>query len=231
MASNKVESVERALVLLNCFSEEHPTLSLKELAEATGFYKSTILRLAASLERFEYLKRMSDGTYCIGTAPLKLAEIYRKSFDVADMVRPILDELRDRFNESVALYIRSGEQRICLYRENANRAIRHQLEEGKHLPLEKGAAGRILLAYSGAAGEPYESILAKGWYTSLGERDPEVAAIGVPVFSNSKKLLAALCISVPILRYDDQRQQEFVSALQSKANELGSKLSHINLPW
>lgn len=224
MASDRVEAVERALELLNCFTEENSILSLKQLAAQTGFYKSTILRIASSLERYGYMIRQYDGRYRLGSALINLGDIARKSFDISDIVRPTLEELRDRFNESVAFYTKSGNKRICLYRANANRAIRHQLEEGRRLPLEKGAAGRVLLAYTGTAGELYDAIRQQGWYTSLGERDPEVASVGVPILSADGQILAVLSISGLISRFTEENQQNFVSALQEKAHQLADRL-------
>lgn len=224
MANDRVEAVERALELLNCFSNEHPTLSLKQLAEQSGFYKSTILRLAASLERFGYLHRQDDGNYRIGATPLRLGEIYRKNLNIGDIIQPVLAELRDRFNESAAFYIRTGNTRTCLYRANARRAIRHQLEEGHQLPLEQGAAGRVLLAWSGAEGETYQQIRSRGWYASLGERDPEVAAVAVPLLSAEKHLHGALSVSGPISRFESSRQQELAAALLTVAAGLSTTL-------
>lgn len=224
MANDRVEAVERALELLNCFSNERPVLSLKQLAEQSGFYKSTILRLASSLERFGYLNRQDDGNYRIGATPLRLGEIYRKSFHIGDIIQPVLAELRDRFNESAAFYVRTDTKRTCLYRANARRAIRHQLEEGRQLPLDQGAAGRVLLAWSGAEGDVYQQIRSQGWYASLGERDPEVAAVAVPLLSPEKVLHGALCISGLISRFDDSRQQELATALQEVAAGISSRL-------
>ena len=224
MAKDRVEAVERALELLNSFTDAHPVLSLKQLAEKTGFYKSTILRLAASLERFGYLVRQNDGSYRLGSTPLRLGEIYRKSFDLRDVVRPVLHDLCERFNESVAFYIKSNDVRICLYRANARRAIRHQLEEGQQLPLDRGAAGRVLLAWSGAEGKPYDDIRSQGWCASLGERDPEVAAVAVPIHSADRQLHGALCISGLISRIDEARQHELAAALLQAAAELSDRL-------
>ena len=224
MPKDRVEAVERALGILNCFSEKTPVLSLKQLAEMTGFYKSTILRLAGSLERYGYLTRQEDGRFRLGMAFIGLGNIARQSLDIGAVVRPVIEELRDRFNESVAFYIRSGNQRVCLYRANANRAIRHQLEEGLRLPLDKGAGGRLLLAYAGEAGEPYETIRRKGWYTSLGERDPEVASVGVPVLGADGQILAVLTASGLISRFDEDRQRECAEVLQTKARELAERL-------
>lgn len=230
MAQDRVEAVERALTILNCFRQEQAQLSLKQLAEQTGFYKSTILRLAGSLERYGYLMRQSNGIYRLGTALIGLGETARDSFDISAVVRPVIEELRDYYNESVAFYTRSGNQRICLYRANANRAIRHQLDEGRRLPLDRGAAGRVMLAYSNESDDLYEEILRKGWYMSTGERDPEVSAIAAPVFDKKGELLAVLSISGLTSHFDTDRQQEIAETLQQKSKELTEQLAAAPFP-
>ena len=75
MAQRRVEAVERALTLLEVFNEHQPELSLTELSLATGFYKSTILRLMASLEVFGFVVRNERGMYRIGPACARLAPL------------------------------------------------------------------------------------------------------------------------------------------------------------
>src|SRR3546814_16905521 len=60
------------------------------------------------------------------------------------------------------------------------------------LPLDLGGPGRVILAFSGEAGEPYESIRRAGYMISFGERDPEVSSISAPVYIVNWKLLGAL---------------------------------------
>jgi DNA-binding IclR family transcriptional regulator len=234
MPTNRVEAVVRALTILNCFSPEQPHLSLKELAEQTGFYKSTILRLAGTLEEANFLIRHGNGRFQLGTALLPLGNLARTLFDEGTIIRPILNELRDRFNESVAFYIRRGERRTCLYRANANRAIRHHLEEGQELPLNQGASGHLLRAHSETDNPRAEQIRRQGWYVSYGERDPEVAALAVPVISPAGELLGALSISGLKTRISDDFQRLALPLLKEKAQLLSQRLPadfpHLNSP-
>ena len=85
MSEDRVEAVERALTILEAFREGEEALSLAALAEKTGFYKSTILRLAASLERFGYLARTPTGLYRLGPSLWRLGSLYRRSFDPVNL--------------------------------------------------------------------------------------------------------------------------------------------------
>lgn len=58
-----VAAVERALTILDAFRESDQSLTLTEISKRVGFYKSTTLRLAESLEKFGYLRRLEDGAF------------------------------------------------------------------------------------------------------------------------------------------------------------------------
>jgi DNA-binding IclR family transcriptional regulator len=204
MSNDKVEAVERALAILDAFHADKATMTLAELAAATGFYKSTILRLAGSLERLGYLIREESGTFRLGPSLWRLGAIYRAGFDLADIVRPELRRLVEATGETASFYIREGETRVCLYRQNSPQAARHHLDEGAQLPMNAGAGAHVLAAYAGAKGPKAKVVREQGYCISLGERDPHVAAVAVPVHDSADRFRGALAISGLISRLDDK---------------------------
>jgi len=224
MAKDRVEAVERALAVLNAFSDEQNVLTLKEISDSTGLYKSTILRLIGSLELFGFVSKQQDGRYRLGPSLWRLGSIYQKSFDSEKVIRPMLERMRDTVNESAAFYIKSGESRICLYRENAKREVCHNINEGSEIPIKRGAAGRVLLAYTGTEGQPFETIRSQGWYMSKGERNPDLAAISVPVLTPNGDLKGALSISGLIFRFNGPLVDECLELLKQAADDMGKQL-------
>ena len=99
MSKDRVEAVERALAVLNAFHADKPTMTLGEIASATGFYKSTILRLAGSLERLGYLIREERGAFRLGPALWRLGSIYRAGFNLGEAIRPELRRLVEATGE------------------------------------------------------------------------------------------------------------------------------------
>jgi DNA-binding IclR family transcriptional regulator len=220
----RVEAVERALTILDAFGDGSPNLSLGELAERTKLYRSTILRLAASLDRFGYLNRGADGRFRLGPTLWRLGVQYQNAFNLADYVRPILQELVAATGETAAFYVREGERRICLYRQHAARLIGHHLEEGADLPLDRGASARILVAYTDGKGAIYDRVRGAGHYVSKGERDADTAAIAVPVFGRGRAFVGALGVTGPINRFDDKRIKTMSGVLSSAAQKLSKTL-------
>lgn len=197
-----VAALDRAIAILMAFTPEDRALSLAELAARTGLYKSTILRLAASLLRGGMLERLPDGQYRVGPALFALGSIYQRSVATADVLLPIMRELSEQTGESVAFYVRSGDVRTCLYRVESRHAIRHIVREGDVLPLEAGSGGRVLAAFSGAEGPVYDAIRRDHVHLSLGERDPETSGLSAPVFAPGRRLVGALTVAGPRSRLD-----------------------------
>src|SRR5438045_1513883 len=73
-----VAAVDRALTILDALTDEKTTLA--ELSKRTDLYKSTLLRLIKSLERFGYVLRDADGCYRLGSKVLYLGSLYHKHF-------------------------------------------------------------------------------------------------------------------------------------------------------
>jgi DNA-binding IclR family transcriptional regulator len=221
MQADKVEAVERALTILGAFRAEQPRMTLAELAAATGLYKSTILRIAGSLERFGYLARKADG-YRLGPAPARLGAIYRAGFELGDIIRPELRRLVEATGETASFYVREGDRRVCLFRHNSPHAARHHLDEGAQLPMHAGASAHVLKAFGETADPRYAALRKRGYQVSLGERDPHVAAIAVPVFDVSGGFRGALALSGLLSRFDEKARKKALPLLQSSARRLAS---------
>ena len=224
-AGGGVEAVDRALAILATFEVGHERQTLAELAARTGFYKSTILRLARSLETAGFLFREEGGSFVIGAEPLRLAAVYRRIATLESTVRPVLRALREDTGESVSFFRRQGEWRQCLYREETRRAIRDYLMEGDMLPLDIGAGGRVLRIFGDASLTADER--ARRYrelpFVSFGERDPETAAVAAPVF-NHEGLAGAISISGPRTRITTERAAEIGPLVVERAEALSKLL-------
>jgi DNA-binding IclR family transcriptional regulator len=221
MAQDRVEAVERALAMLDAFAPEKRALTLTELAQATQLYKSTVLRLAGSLQRFGYLVRHDDGRFALGPTAGKLGAAYRAGLDLADIIRPELQRLVSATGETASFYIRDGNERVCLYRQNSPHEARHHLDEGARLPMKAGASARVLAAYTGK-GEA--AIRKAGYAISVGERDAQLAAVAVPVVNAAGKLAGALSVSGLIARFDEKSRMRALRALNESAQRLRQSL-------
>ena len=223
-AEQRVEAVERALALLEAFADGRKVLTLTDLAAHAGLYPSTALRLAGSLIRFGDLARSADGSYRLGPTPLRLGALYRAGYDLSEQVRPALARLVARTGETGGFYVREGDRRICLFREPSPRPIRLHIEEGAAMPLDRGASAHVLMAFTDGALPIHAAVRTAGVAISIGQRDPEIAAVAAPVFGRGGQMLGALGISGPVLRLGASEAEAMTPLVMEEARRLSRAL-------
>jgi DNA-binding IclR family transcriptional regulator len=217
MRSPGVAAVDRALTILGAFEEKPEPMSLAELSRHTGMYKSTLLRLMTSLQEFGYLVQLADGRYHLGPTPFRLGAIYQRANNLHDHVIPVLRQLVAAGTESPSFHVRhDGKRRLCVFRIDSQHSTLDRVEAGMLMPLDRGAAGRLILAFDGEGGEVYDRIRKAAIAVSFGERDPDCAGIACPVFGPNGKLVGVLSLSGPKPRFT-RDSIKTMSALLSQA--------------
>ena len=136
----KHNAIEKCLQILSIFSIDKAQYSLKEISDSLGFNLSTTYRILNTLENYGYVVRLRDKRYTIGTQALYLSAIYTHSNHL-DQIRPIVDNIRDVSGETASFFIEEDSMRICLYRAHSRDEIRHNIEQGTRLKLNRGASG------------------------------------------------------------------------------------------
>ena len=224
-AEGGVTAVTRALSLMEAFEVGESSLSLAELSRRTDMHKTTVLRLARTLAQSRYMVQTEDGQWRLGPATGWLGARYQAGFDVNRVVEPALHQLVKETGESASFYVREGDIRACVARVEGPQSLRHHVRIGERLPLDKGAPGRVILAFSGAAGAPYEKIRERGFHMSLGEREPDVSSVAAPVFGLNWRLLGSMCISGPSSRLTKAKLEKHAQSVIQAANQLSYALA------
>jgi DNA-binding IclR family transcriptional regulator len=213
-----VPSAERALSILTAFRHGDRALSLAELATRTGLVKSTIIRLANSLQQFGLLARLPDGRFRLGSETLRLGTTYQHAFRLQDYMLPMLEQLAANSGETATFYVPHGEERLCLFRVEGANPIRMRVQPGDLLPMDDSAIARVLRRY---ASGPAKDAACDGvvLYTS-GVADPHAAALATPVFGVEAALVGAVGISGPATRLTPERAQTMKEVLSQAGIEL-----------
>jgi DNA-binding IclR family transcriptional regulator len=216
-------TVTKALLVMDQFLDGSPQFTASQLAARTGIHKTTVLRLCASLEKVGFLQRDPSRAYRVGPKVWQLAQMYHRNFSLEDLVRPRLAALRDATGESVSFYVAEGDERICLFRENSTFVVRHHLDEGVRLPLDRGVVGRVLMAYLGARGTSFDKIRKSGYLTAQG-REPDTTSVSVPVLDFQGRLGGALVVSGPSFRFGPRAAERALKLLCDAAIEIAKSL-------
>jgi DNA-binding IclR family transcriptional regulator len=211
-----VSAVDRALAVLTAFRRGDGAVSLADLARRTGLVKSTIMRLAVSLEQYRLLARLPDGSYRLDAETLRLGTAYQQAFNLSDHVAPALGELATRTGETASFYVRHGDERLCLFRVESANPIRMHVQPGDTRPMDKSAIAQVLRKYADTLPLPHDNLPL---FTS-GITDPHSAALAMPVFGIGDTLVGALSISGPVSRLTSACAEQYKDLLVETAHKL-----------
>ena len=229
-----VAAVERALSLLNAFQPGDVFLSLGQLSERTGLYKSTILRLAQSLENHGYLGRDEHQGFHIGPAVLRLAGFYQASLRPEDVIMPALQQLVERTSESAAFQVPAGDRRLCVYRVDSPHRLRDYLRPGDTLPMDRGAAGKVMRAFTQPYDAQYAAWRKKVVLATANETAEGMAALAAPVLDANNQMFGAVVLSGAATRFDKRAVARFEPEVHAAAlritTALGGDIALMALP-
>jgi DNA-binding IclR family transcriptional regulator len=180
--------LDKAMEVLRAL-EDGPA-GLVDLVERTTLPRATAHRLAVALEAHGLVRRDDEGRFCLGLRLIGLGHEAAEAVPVWAAARPALTWLHAETGESVQLFVRDGDARVCVDSIESARELRTIVPVGARLPLAVGSAGRIL---SGDAG-------GRSWVQSVGEREEGVASVSAPVHDARGGLVAAVSVSGPIQR-------------------------------
>ncbi len=214
----KYNAIEKCLQILSIFSLDKTQFTIKEICEKLDFNISTTYRILSTLEKYGYVSRLNNKDYVVGTQALYLSAIYTQSNHL-EQIRPIIDAIRDISGETASFFVEEDSMRICLYRAHSRDEIRHNIEQGSRLELNRGASGRIILAYGKRKNDKtgfYKEIRDAGYYLAIHEHNSSLFALAVPVISRSSKFVGAVVVSGPISRFNEKQKIFLLELLKSQ---------------
>ena len=209
--------------------------SFTDVVERTGLARPTAHRLIQALEDHGFLVHVGGLGYVLGPRLLGLAASAMRDLPLRDLAHPILERLARSTGESAQLFVRDGDRRVCIDSAESDSELRTIVEVGSALPLTKGSAGKIFLAWTGdhdrsrligtaddtaRLEQQVATTRRRGWAESVAERAPGVASVSAPIFGPDRSLLAAVSVSGPMSRLGQLRAKRYAPAVMDAAKEI-----------
>ena len=195
--------LDKAVAVLDALEVE--ALSLPALAAATGLPRATAHRLALALEVHGFVERDGGGRFLLG------GRVSGRS--LATVARPALEDLRDDTGESVQLYVRRGDARVCVVSLESPHSLRTIVPVGASLPMDVGSAAKVLRGDTGR----------RRWAESVEEREKGVASVSAPV-ERDGEVVAAVSVSGPVERTSRSPGRRYAAAVVAAADEVAQAI-------
>lgn len=245
-------SVEKALEILECFTKEEATLTLRDIISKTGYSKTSVFRMISSLEKFGYLKsdqNLKEKEYSLGWTFLHKANLLTRELDIRNIAREALIDLRNQTELTTQLVIRDGYEAIYLEQLESLNLIQIYSQVGRRAPLYIPSCPRLLLAYLSKEEQEYvlentdfevftertitdikllkkelSRIKEEGIAISRGELYTGIIEIAAPIFDSNKQVNAAISIMGMETEFKNQELGYYIQEVKKTATRIAKKI-------
>ncbi len=244
-----VPGLVRGVDILRLFGPDRRSITPPEMARELAIPRSTVFRIAQTLEHLGLLDRDENGTaYRLGAGLLGLGFEYIASLDVTEIGRPELERLRDATGCSAHMVVRAETEAIVVLKAAGRSAFAGSLTVGTRLPAHATVLGRIMLAdldekalrglYRGVKLKSYspqtprtieqlKDLLAgdraRGWAVSQSFFENGISSVAAPVRDHTGRVIAAVNITVA---GDNEVDEPMVRAVTDCASRISAALHY-----
>lgn len=240
-------TIARALDVLEAFTEEHDSLTLKEMSKVVHLPESTLFRVLLTLQTRGYLNQNSDGTYQLSKRVLS-GKLLERAEALRDLARADMQALTSRFNETTSLAYLFENRIQVLESFDTFHEIRVTNRPGRVLPPHCSAMGKVITAFQDrqrvdsileAYGlvprtpatiidrrkllEEFESARKNGYAFDREESIPGGICIGAAIRAKNGNVVAAISVSTPVVRMTQDREREIMQAVLHNAQAISEK--------
>ncbi len=249
--SKNVQSVDRALVVLETLALHPKGLGVGDISEKTELHKSTAHRLLATLVDKGYVKQNKQNNYQLTLKLFELGSKLVEELDVLEVARPYLNQILDAVNEVVHLVVLEDHAIVYVDKVEPDKTIRMHSRIGIRRALYCTAVGKAILStmtdeeveenwaqtdikelteYTitdlDEMKKELERIRAKGYATDEQENEIGVRCIAIPLLDYTQKAWGAISISGPVERMTDEAFEKIIPVLIPIGTQIRNELGY-----
>jgi IclR family KDG regulon transcriptional repressor len=254
MEDSKVQTIDRALDLIELLATAKEGLGVTEIGQRIGLHKSTVFRLLNALAQRGYIEKdPKAGTYKLGLKFIEIGALFLKKLELKTEALPFMRRLAEIMGQPVHLAIRDGVEVIYIEKVESVNSIRMYSQIGRRAPVYCSAIGKILL--SGLSPEHFREVVAQirferftsntilspvelereirqveaaGWAVDNEEHEPGIRCIAAPVYDYTGKAIAAVSVSGESRVIRPGRDREIAGYVVETAREISRRIGYKN---
>lgn len=246
---NQIQSVAKALDVLECLALSDSALSVRQVAEQCGFSRPTVYRLLNTLMSRNYVQNTQDGSYQVGTGVLSLGKSVLDRLNLADVARPYIHALSRKTEETVHLSILEGTEILYVAKAESTKPVHMYCNIGTRNPVYNTSMGKAILAFLPQARreallqkltlrahtphtitdlptlvEHLSVVRRRGYAVDDREVEESIRCVGAPLFDYTNEVIGAISVSGPSHRMTDEQIERFALYVTDTAKTISTEL-------
>jgi len=247
-----INSVLKAIDIMQTFSALDPRLTLDQISGRLGLPKSTTHNLLATLLSRGFIEKANDGSYALGRALIALTQAVCMNVEIRDRAAPLLRKLADTCRESVYLTVLDGDYCLYIYAIESPRRLLARTAVGDRVLLHCTSVGKACLALMSkkevedivarvglpaftdatitdlnALHEELECIRTQGYALDIGEHEAGVYCVGTPILDERAQVIGACSISGSDPDIVRGRVKDLSSYVMHTAQEISRRMGYV----
>jgi DNA-binding IclR family transcriptional regulator len=253
MEKKIIQSIDRALQVLELFSLEKPEWGVTEISKALNIYKSNVHNILSTLaERGYFKKDPKTDKYKLGIKFFELGSVVIKNMDLRKIAHPYIEKLSKEFNETVHLGVLDKGRVVSIEREESDKGLCSHIEIGRRAPLHCTAVGKAIMSYLSEneinliikekglekytentitnkeeLEKEFLKIRKQGYAVDNMEHEVGIRCIAAPIYDYTGKAIASMSISGPSVRITADKDEEYAKMLVETCRVISKELGYM----
>ncbi|NLA12722.1 MAG: IclR family transcriptional regulator [Tissierellia bacterium] len=248
----RVQSIDRAVAILDCFSEEKKELRLSEISERLGLNKSTVHGIISTLKYHGFISQDEETQkYKLGIRFVQFGDLVINSMNIRNAAVPVIDAVCEKIEETVHVAMLDGLDVVWIEKRECTKSIKTSTKIGARLPAYTTADGKIIICYQnkdkiknylpkripqytnntitnkGEFIKKLEEMKKNGYAIDNEEYVEGLKCVAAPIFDHDGKVRFSLSTTGPAFRMNEERIKELIVIIKEAANEISHRIGYM----
>lgn len=248
-----IQSVDRALQILDLFDEYERELKITEISERLNLHKSTVHSLLKTLRLHRYIEQNPEnGKYRLGLKLFERGNYVVHAIDLGTLTKPYLYSLAKQTMQTVHLVTLDEKEGVYIDKvEGGLTSSSVYSRIGRRVPIHCSAVGKALVAHKSPSElnliltnykfsrqtdftitnkevflKELVDVRKQGYSVDDQKNELGVYCIAVPIHNYTNEVVAAISISSPIMRFTVKEREKQIELLKENAKSLSTELGY-----
>lgn len=242
---NRVQSIDRAVAILECFNEEKKELKLSEISEKLDLNKSTVHGIITTLKYHGFISQDEETQkYKLGLRFIEFGDLVMNSINIRNASLPVIDEICCKIEETVHIGMLDGLDVVWIEKKECNKSIKTSTKIGARVPAYTTADGKTILSYldknkingylpkripkytkntitnKSEFIKKLEEIKKNGYTVDNEEFVEGIKCVAAPIFDHEGNVKFSISTTGPAFRMTDEKIEELSVIIKEAANKI-----------